>query len=162
MIFSIKKSVGDLNLRTTLVFWIKNKRNFLGKSSPRSNRDPVPQVSTPTYFVPKTCKNFWENHLQGQIGTPCRSCQPRPILNQKQAKLPGEIISKDQPAHHPSGVNPNLFCTKTSKTFWEIISRDSLVFCAPGVDPNPFCTRNNWNFLEEWSPGTNRHTIPQV
>ena len=112
---------------------IKKNRHFLKKSSPGTNRHTIPQVSTLTYFVPKTSGTSWGNYLQGPIGTPSLRCQPQPILYQKQAKHPGEIISRDKSASRAPGVNPDLFCIK-----------------------------NKRNFLEKSSPGTNRHIVPQV
>jgi len=115
------------------LFEIKNKRNFLGKSSPGTNRHPVPQVSTSTYFESKTSETSWGNHLQGQIVTLCPRCQPRPILNKKKAKLSGEIIPRYQLAPRAPGVNLDLFSIK-----------------------------NKRNFLGKSSPATNRHHVPQV
>jgi len=93
----------------------------------------VPQVSTLAYFVPKTSETFWGNQLQGSIGNPCPRCRPPPLFYQKQAKLLGEIISRDQ-------LTPR----------------------APGFNHDLFNTKNKRNFLWKSSLGTNRHSMPQL
>jgi len=115
------------------LFCTRNNRNFLAKSSIGTNWHHVLQVSTPTYSEPKTSDTSWRNHLQEKIGTQCPRCQPRPILYQKQVKLPGEINFRNQSA-------PRV----------------------PGVDFDLFCSRNNRNFLGKSSPRTNRHPVIQL